>query len=317
MAAPRGVKLAADDNTGTYRNWWIRHKMTSSTALYAARATGVTMTETINAVGSAVEFPATIVNSIQSVEVAMSGTSDGTAAISAVTPATAVAFLPLYGWQSTSSTIANNLHSCDLVDATTVSVTKSVGANSTRKVYVNVIDFNPAAIESIQPFSITLSGTETEDTYTLPASVKMRNTIILPQGIRQTSGANGAAFNIAFPYLLDKDTIKAVRGKQNGSDAITVYGVAVELVDGLVSVQRGIATLEGSGDHPDTQKILSAPKANTFLNVLGWTNEYSGSAEEGMIFPYIEQTDDMTLTYGKPNTANDLSIGWEAVTALQ
>ena len=71
MAAPRGVKLAADDNTGTYRNWWIRHKMTSSTALYAARATGVTMTETINAVGSAVEFPATIVNSIQSVEVAM------------------------------------------------------------------------------------------------------------------------------------------------------------------------------------------------------------------------------------------------------
>ena len=203
-----------------------------------------------------------------------------------------------------------------MVDATTVSATKSVGANSTRRVYVNAFDFVEAAIESIQHFEINMTAAATSATYTLPASVVPRNTFILIRGIRKTAGSsNGASYNFGYPRLLDADTIQIERGNQNGTDTFTIYGTAVELVDGLINVQRGVSHLEG-GDASGSQAILTAPAANSWLNVLGWKCEYNGSAEEGQIFPYIEQVNDTTLNYGKPSATSDIDIAWELITTL-
>jgi len=169
--------------------------------------------------------PADIISSIQTGEIAWTGTLTSTDTISSVDTTRSVVIFQ--GCRSGSSTadIGEIFARVDLTNATTVTATSGVAPTGTNTLKYMVVEFAAAAIKSVQPGTIADTGNSGTDTIT---SVATGKTLVFYQGCELTTGLTDLRDGLASVTLTNATTV--TMNRQTTAGVITVGYTALEFV---------------------------------------------------------------------------------------
>lgn len=275
-----------------------RVELTNGTTVTASRNTG---TNNVTARAIVVECTASLVNSVQHGTVSIAAGTSGTATITAVTTATAAVF---YLGESTTSTstIASWASRLTLTNSTTV--TANVNSSTTATVGFCVVDFNAAAIQSIQQVSTTSTSVSTTMTSTI-SSVTTTNAFMAYGG--QTN-ANANYGNLFSADLTNATTVTWTR---NGASANsrTCNATVIELKSGVLnsSVQRATSASVNA-----TSTDVTVTSVVTNKSVTSWLFWNSSSSQPNTGLETAKLFNATTMRFER-NTAGGTTVNtsWE------
>lgn len=278
-----------------------RIEITNSTTVTATRgATGSSQTLTVNAVifdGDTTN----LVKLVQSGTIAIgTGSTSGTATISAVTNNNTATAILGYSDVTSSTGLSNNQYVVSL-SGTTVTATKQFSGTSETVGYC-VIEFQGSALNSsVQNISSSSTPSASSRTVTI-TSVTANNTFLIFGGMYGNS-ASSETTTQQRGALTDATTVTI--NTQTSSFVALVYNcVVVELKSGILNqaVQRGTIALAAATSN--TATITSSVVANGFCNWLFNTSSASTLSPKTAFYD-ITQTNATTLTM----TANASATG--------
>lgn len=247
-------------------------EITDSTTVTARRGES-DATFTVTVYGTVVQYSSLLMDRVQrGTVVVANGTTSGTAS---VTTMGALSSLKTCGFYTTTDTggMGFNTNFCrlDKQDATTIRARRStLSVNTTVNNPFVLKEWNSATVESVQAIDITLTGTNTTDTFSLSgngySSVVRERTLIDFSG--QTSSLAGFGGSSSVVSLIDNDTIEIKR--TTGTSATRMFNFdLVQLKSGVIqSIQRGLTTISSSS--PATIPITPVDTARSFF---GWCNQ--------------------------------------------
>lgn len=309
----RGARIAANVSDATARDFNALASLASSTSLSRTRLnTGGSASDILFGV-SVVQWPSSMVESIQTRTVSLTGTTaSGTATIDAVDTARSV--VRLVGQNSASANLQNINHTVELTNATTVTVTASAGLTSaTRNVGVEVITFKPGVVSAIRPVTATLAAGAAQTDVGITAVAPARSMTVW-QGFRKTAGTtNETDQNWPTLYLLDEDTVRAERGSTTGTQALEVRGSIVEFAAGYIAAQRGLITIASSSTS-QASDIVQVEPANSFVHRTGFRSTSTSTAAENDFFGTVRLSDNNTVLAERPGTGAALTQAFEVIT---
>lgn len=250
------------DSGATWDGFGIAVTLTNSTTVTATRNTAETNTVTVQ--GCVVEYVSLTLNSaIQYGSITLgSSVTSNTATISSVT--TANAFVAYLGFNSTDSSTngAVNFANLTLTNSTTVTATRTTGTNSVTVFFV-VVEYAPGIVKSMQPRSVTISGTSgsTNDTIT---AVSLNNAFTVYGGTLTNS--TSSIDSMTDIQLTASTTVALTRGYST-SISRTINYTVVEFFDGVLkSIQRQKTSMTTGTSGTSTVSSVNTTKAVVYWN---------------------------------------------------
>lgn len=243
-----------------------------------------------------------VVKSVQyvSITIASSGTSN-TATITAVDTAKTAIF---YGGMRGSDGATNyddDQAILTLTNSTTITATRVGAGSPTLTVNAAIVEFEAAAVSSIQYGSIALGSGVTSNTATI-SSITTTRTAVLYTGATSTNGNGNLATNCPRVSLTNATTVTASRN--TGTGTVVAGFVAIEFASGITtSVQQG--TVQLSNVTSNTATISSVDTARSMLVWGGFSGTSNSSAPRFM--PAITLTNGTTVTGSRQVASTDTS----------
>lgn len=299
---PQGQTCTVTTDTAANFNL-ARIELTNATTITAYRNTS-SAADTVTVNCAVVECTSNLVSSVQYGTISISSATSATGTITSVN-LTRSCVISLGGTTS-GSNLPQSQPGVSLTNATTVTAFR--GTSGTTVAGFVVVEFQAAAIQSVQQVTDSYASANTTNSKTI-SSVTQGNTVLFWGG--QTSANSGITSGFNTLQLTSATNVDAVRiGTQTG--AIVPYYTVVEFVAGVMasSAQRGTIDLSGTGETA-TATITSISTTKGFASCLGGRS--SGGAA-GRIQQRLTLTNATTITGTVQSTVSDTrAVAYEAV----
>jgi hypothetical protein len=258
-------------SAGTASNTHMaRCSLTNGTTVTANRNSS-SATDTVTVRGYVFEATTSLIASVQQGTITVSASSaTGTATVSATTKGV-VFYL---GVTSNSSTASCTNFECALdLSGTTVTATRNSTTGDMIVGYV-VVDFQSAAIQSIQQRSVTLTSNSVSSTDTI-SSVTTANTLLV-----WNNHAPGTTVETSVYYniVLTNGTTVTLTRTGTSTTTRTIKYTAVEFVSGVLNVKREGTTAVASAQSADTT-ISSVNTSKSVVSYGGFSTTASSPSE--------------------------------------
>jgi hypothetical protein len=249
-----------------------RVELTNATTVTAYR---LSSTSTLTIRATVVEFTSSMVASVQAGTIAIaSGATSNTATISSVTTSRSAVFFLGQESNNTFTQVDRAFASLELTNATTVTARRNASSTNTVTVGYMVVEFQSAAVASVQPRAVTLTSANTSDTDTI-TSVTTGRTLLLYNGV--TTGNVGLE-NFCYNLELTGATQITLRRTGTSTTTKTVYYTALEFASGVVSsLQRGTLAVASATSADAT--ISSVSTSAAICHMPGFSTNATSMAE--------------------------------------
>jgi len=268
--------------------------LTNATTVTATRTGTAAITVTITV--TVVEATSSLVSSVQYGTVSISATTTNTATISSVdTSRSAVFYLGFTG---------ERIGTVVLTNSTTV--TGTYGNNGTGVLSFVVVEFQSAAITSIQQKNQAFVSSSSTDTLTI-TSVDTSRTMLAYGGTHFSS-----SFTDLYAAEITSSTAISLYRGGTGTSTRTIALTAIQFASGVVSaIDSGVINLQNVTSNTDT---VSLDKDVTAISFTGWRSAETGFAFN-IHYQKVALTNDTTVT-GTVNTSTNhaMGAGWQTVT---
>ena len=275
--------------------------LTDAVTVTATRNSG---TNTTVVRGTVVQATGYLVRSVQAGTITLSAATSNTATINAVDTARSIVLFNGHSSASTAAVLTTSQPGLALTNSTTV--TASLASAGSGTVAFTVVEFQPAAVISVQPGTVDVTNTNTSDTVALAPDVQ-------PE-LAAFGYAGGVAGN-SNPEV--SRTRAALSGGSQVADTRTtgtsarhgVWGAVIHFAAGVIrGVQRGTIALASATS--GTAAIAPVEPARTWLGFLG--NDAAVGATIDQSFATAALTDATTVT-AELSTAGTATVSYEAV----
>lgn len=251
------------------------------------------------------------IRSIQTFEITI-GTSatSNTATITSVTTGNSVIFFNGFTTTNSGTTIREYAARVELTNGTTVTAYRDTSsATHTVTARGTVVEFESAAISSIQHGTVTVGASNTGGTATI-SSVTTSRSVLFYLGVTNTTSTTSSNVVHCRIDLTDATTVTATRNTST-SAVLTVGYIVVEFASGITqSVQPRSVTLTSNGTS-STDTITSVTTGNTMLIYNGVT---SGNTTLANFMYNLQLTSATQVTLARTGTSTSTrTINYTAV----
>lgn len=290
----------SQSSTSSYKSIFSSVTLTNSTTVTASRNSSNTDSVVIKC--AVVDATSLLVSSVQFGTVTLASATSNTATISSVTTSLSAVFLLGF----TTSQTAYSKGKCDIVLTNATTVTATAAASSSLVASFCVVQFQNAAIKSIQSVRSTFTTTTNAANTTTITSVTTANTMLAWGGMSTSS--NSPILLETTAVLTNSTTLTFTRGSAS-SATFTVAVTVIEFNSGVMSVQRSTITLNNVTSNTATITLVTTTK--TVVSNLGF--DIAASAPNNFEMSVV-LTDATTVT-GSVNAASAVNfiVSFEAV----
>lgn len=238
-------------------------KAVNVTAIANVKAVGATTTANVKTInGVSVSAGSSYITSVQNATVTIgSGSATGTATLS---PSVNLSYAVVFwgGISTTGTTGSDGTAYLVLTNSTTLTATRNGTTATTLTVYCTVVEFDPAAITSIQAGTISMA-LATSNTATLGTSVDTAKSTVLYLGDGPTNTSSTTLNRRGSVTLTNATTVTANKGASTGTTVVSFQ--VVEWTSTVLQSVQQLSAAYTSASTTDTATITSVTAANSLL----------------------------------------------------
>lgn len=293
---------------GTNSRAISRVELTNATTLTAYRNTA-SSGSAITVRCAVVVCTSSLVSNIQQGTVSISASTSGTATITSVTTSRSAVFWLGHTVSTAGGSAPGHISGVTLTNSTTV--TANCGTSKTMTVGYVVVEFQAAAITSVQQFSPTYTTSNTTDTQAITSVTTSRS--IIAFGGQKVGNTVAQAPGLYYLNISSSTNVNLIRG-QTDTTTRTAYFTVIEFASAVVngSVQRGAINVSSGANTATLSPSMSTTR--TLVSYLGQSNTSAGQSEDATLC-YAAQTNATTVTAGRTTTGDGatVNVGWDAI----
>ncbi|MGB9154408.1 MAG: hypothetical protein WCD70_15130 [Alphaproteobacteria bacterium] len=282
----------------------------SGTTITATR--GVSSTTTVNCTFDVVDATSNLVSSVQTGTISMTTGTGVTSMISAVTTANSSVFYEGMSQTLTSQHFDLNTYVVTLTNTTTVTGTLINGGSGTTIGGYQVVNWNPAALNSsTQQFVHTWTDSSGSTSTQAITSVTLANAMCIFEGGGSPNGDTTVEEQPTI-QLTAPTTVTITIGDSADGNTQQDNFVVVEFVSGVLqqSAQRGTIALSAATNN--TATITSSATTSSMLNWNGFRSSTATNTTHATIMPSETLTNATTVT-ANLNTAGSITDAYEVL----